>query len=140
METYFRQEILEGNMLRPFKTNPFLSPIFISPLCTVDKKEYIEHRVITDLSYPKGNSINNLIPKGHYLGEPTNLTYPRVDDLVDIIKTKGRGCLLFKRDLRKAYRQIKVDPGDINALGLSWGDNLFFDLSAVMGISSSALM
>ncbi len=103
MDTYFRQEILEGNMLGPFKTNPFSSPIFISPLCTVYKKDSIECRVITDLSYPKGNSINDLIPKGKYLGEPTNLTYPRVDDLVDIIKTKGRGCLLFKRDLRKAY-------------------------------------
>ncbi len=49
METYFRQEILEGNMLGPFKTNPFSSPIFISPLCTVDKKDSIERRVITDL-------------------------------------------------------------------------------------------
>ncbi len=103
METYFRQEILEGNMLGPFKTNPLSSPIFISPLCTMDKKDSIERRVITDLSYPKGNSINDLIPKWQYLREPTNLTYPRVDDLVDIIKTKGRGCLLFKRDLRKAY-------------------------------------
>ncbi len=55
IETYFRQEIIEGNMLGPFKTNPFLSSIFISSLCTVDKKDSIESRVITNLSYPKGS-------------------------------------------------------------------------------------
>ncbi len=127
-------------MLGPFKINPFSSPIFISPLCTVDKTDCIEHRVITDLSYPKGNSINDQIPKGQYLGKPINLTYPRLDDLVEIIKTKGRGFLLFKHDLRRAYFHIKVDPGDVNDLGLSWGDHMFFDLSAVMHMSSSALM
>ena len=29
-----------------------------------------------------------------------------------VIKTKGKGCLLFKRDLKRAYRQICVDPKD----------------------------
>ena len=138
--TYLSQEVSEGAMLGPFKLNPLSSHIFISPLCTVEKKDSSERRIITDLSFPEGNSVNDRISKGQYLGEPINLSYARVDDLVDIIKEKGKGCLLFKRDLRRAYRQIRIDPGDINVLGLSWNSNLYFDLSAVMGMSSSALM
>ena len=63
-----------------------------------------------DLSWPCGHSVNDGIPKDSYLGVPFNISYPSVDVIVDAIIAQGPGCQLFKRDLRKAYRQFPIDP------------------------------
>ena len=55
--------------------------------------------------------------KEEYLGQEANLKYPSVDHLVKINMKKGHGCLIFKRDLKRAYRQISVCPADIPLLG-----------------------
>ena len=62
-------------------------------------------------------AVNEDISKEFYLESKISLTFPRVDDLVEIMKRNGRQCLLFKRDLKRAYRQIPVDPGDVSLLG-----------------------
>ena len=55
-----------------------------------------------------------------------------------MIKTKGRNCHIFKRDLRRAYRQIPIDPGDINLVGFHWINHRFVDRVLSMGLRSSA--
>ena len=55
----------------------------------MSKRGTLEKRVILDLSFPAGNSVNDLISKEFYLGNKINLTYPKVDNLVGIIKDKG---------------------------------------------------
>lgn len=67
-----------------------------------------------DLSFPKGHAVNDYVDKNKYLGESTQIIFPKVDDFVELIKAKGRGCLLFKKDLKRAYRQISIDPKDYN--------------------------
>ena len=84
----------------------------MSTLNSVPKTDSEDRRIILDLSFPKGYSINDYFSKDFYLGEKISLSYPGVDDLVNIIKCKGRGCLLFKRDLRRFYRQIRIDIED----------------------------
>jgi hypothetical protein len=44
-------------------------------------------------------SVNEFIWKEFYLGKKIELSYPKVDDLVGIIKEKGPDCLIFKKDL-----------------------------------------
>ncbi len=73
-----------------------------------------------DLGYPPGHSINYMIDPSEYLGTPSWLRYPKVDDLVDLIKKKGRGCALMKRDLSRAFHELPVDSGDFNLLGWTW--------------------
>ena len=51
----------------------------------------------------------------------------------------GRGCLLYKRDLRKAYRQFPVDPHDYHLLGYTWGGQYYFDTVLTMGLRSAAM-
>ena len=46
---------------------------------------------------------------------------------------------MFKRDLKRAYRQIPVDPGDIHVLGYKWDNKLYFDTALPMGLKSAAL-
>jgi hypothetical protein len=49
--------------------NPFDCQFKISPLNSVTKKDSSERRVILDLSFPTGCSVNDNISKDIYLGE-----------------------------------------------------------------------
>ena len=96
----------------------------------------MERRVILDLSYPRSNSVNDMISNESYVGVKTNLHYPVKDDLVRLIKIKGRGCHLFKKDLKRAYRQIPIDPCDIDKLGYERDGRFYFDRVLNMGLRS----
>lgn len=135
---YLNIEQEAGAIIGPFEENPLCTQIKLSPLNTVPKRDSEERRIILDLSLPKGNSVNSHIPKDSYLGKPVNLTYPKVDDLVQLVKEKGKGCFLFKRDLKRAYRQIPIDPGDIHLVGYMWKGKIFFDRVLSMGLRSAA--
>ncbi len=93
-----------------------------------------------DCSFPPGNAVNDYIDKNSYLGIATDLKYPSVDKFSALIRKKGAGSLLFKRDLRKAYRQIKIDPRDIPMLGFMWQGQLFFYTVLAMGLRSAAFI
>ena len=131
--------VANGSLLGPLTENPFGEEAFFSPLGTVPKHDPSERRIIMDLSCPHGKAVNDFIPRSEFLGEPYSLRYPRVDNLVNIIKRKGRGCALWKRDLKKAYRQLVwTDPQDVNFLGFRWKGKYYFDLTGPMGLRSSA--
>ena len=91
-----------------------------------------------DLSYPPGRSINDGIPKDSYLDINEKLTLPSVDGLADRIMKLGRGCKVFKIDLSRAYRQMKMDPGDVHWLGYVYKGRFYFDCTLSMGSRSSA--
>ena len=96
MNTYLRKESFNKAIIGPFKDNPFQSGIKISPLNTVPKKDTTERRVILDLSFPKGASLNDFISKDEYLGENIELVYPKVDDFIQLIRQKGQGCFFIQ--------------------------------------------
>ena len=136
---YLQEETSGGAVVGPFKLNPFSHNIVISPLNTVAKKDTSERRVILDLSWPVGKGVNSHIPKDSYLGVETSLRFPTVDSLVEIVKRKGSGCLMFKKDLKRAYRQLPVDPKDWNCLGYKWKGHIFLDMALPMGLRSACL-
>ena len=82
--------------------------------------------------------MNDGIPKNSYLDSAVDLSFPRVDDLVELIKIHGQGCHLYKRDLKRAYRQIPVDPGDVPLLGYCFEEYFYFDKFLSMGLRSAA--
>ena len=51
----------------------------------------------------------------------------------------GSGCLLFKRDLQRAYRQFPIDPFDYPLLGCQWNNALYFDVVLPMGLKSATM-
>jgi len=67
------------------------------------------------------------------------LTYPTIDSIADAVVAVGAGCKLYKRDLRKAYRQFPVDPRDYPLLGYTWEGQLYFDTVLTMGLRSAAM-
>ena len=110
--------------------------LYCLPSILSQKKETSERRIILDLSFPKGMAIIDSVSKDFYLGERVSLTYPGVDDLVNLIKIKGKGCLLFKKDLRRYYRQIGIDFGDASLVGFSFNGKIYFDKVLSMGLKS----
>ena len=77
-------------------------------------------RVIIDLSWPLGLSVNAGIDKNSYLDSDFALTFPTVNDKTAELKKLGRGALLYKVDVSHTFRHVKVDPGDFDLLGLEW--------------------
>ena len=138
MLLYLKKEFENNAIIGPFKNNPFNSGLKISPLNSVPKKDTTERRVILDLSYPRGHSVNNFISKDEYMGKKIELVYPKVDDFIELIKQKGRGCLLFSRDLRRAYRQIPLCPLDYPLVSFIWKKHIFCDCVLSMGSRSAA--
>ena len=43
-----------------------------------------------------------------------------MDDITAQLKRLGRGALLYKIDVSRAFRHVNVDPGDYDLLGLEW--------------------
>ena len=138
IEKFLQDETNLGRVLGPFPSSPFNAPVIISPLNTTEKRDSTERRIILDLTYPGVNSVNTSISKDEYLGQQVCLKYPTVDDLIWQINVHGPGCLLFKRDLRKAYRQIPIDPGDVPKLAYMWRGEMYADRVLSMGLRSAA--
>ena len=67
-------------------------------------------RIIIDLSWPLGASVNADLDKTSYLGSAFSLTFPTVADITAELTRLGRGALLFKVDISGAFRHVKVDP------------------------------
>ena len=78
VKTMIDKEIELGKVKGPFDLKPFLS-FWISPLGLVPKKDNT-FRLIHDLSYPRGNSVNSNIPR-----EMATVKYETFDDLCNII-------------------------------------------------------
>jgi len=138
VEDYIRTETNQSRIIGPFLSNPFECTIAISPLNSLEKKGSSDRRIITDLSFPDGRAVNCGINKDEYLGKHIRTQYPTVDNLVELILRHGRGCKLYKRDMRKAFRQIRVDPGDIHLLSFRWNDMIYCDTVLAMGLRSAA--
>ena len=104
LNKYVIKELKKGAIMGPYDNIPFKSKIGISPLSTRPKKNSSECRVILDLSFPEGHSVNDGIQKDYYLGMEAKLTFPRVDDLaLRIYELKG-DCALFKINLSRYFR------------------------------------
>ena len=123
-------------ILGPFEVAPIAGLCF-SPIMTVPKDED-KRRVIVDFSYPSGSSINDGIPLSTYLGDSAEFSLPSVQAMVDRINELGQGCLLYKRDLKGAFRQFSIDPGDYRFCGLQWNGKVWVDTRLAMGLRSSA--
>ena len=89
-----------------------------------------------DLSWPPGRSVNNGINKDCYLGRKVKLKFPKVDDLARCIYQLGPGCLQFKTDLHRAFRQMYIDMLDIPLVGFKWRGKYYYDKVLSMGSKS----
>ena len=137
MTKYIEKETRYKAVLGPFDKIPFTHNIGISPLSSRPKKGSQDRRVILDLSFPIGDSVNDGIPKDTYMGFQARLTFPKTDELAFRIFQLGEGCYMFKIDLSRYFRQIPLDPGDYSLIGYVIDGKIYFDKVLPMGMRSA---
>ncbi|KAK3732238.1 hypothetical protein QZH41_001624 [Actinostola sp. cb2023] len=137
VDKFLAKEVSLGATAGPFLQNPLDLPLATSPLSAVPKRDSTDKRIVMDLSFPTALSVNDGIPNDNFLGESYTLTYPTIHSLLDLVRQHGNGCLLYKLDLRRAYRQFPVDPRDYHLLGLWWKDMYFIDMRLPFGLRSA---
>ena len=107
---FIQKELSLDALLGPFGAPPFSPWTKISPLMTRDKPSGDGKRVIIDLSFPPGRSVNDGVGKNFFQGRDLTYTLPSPLDLAEEILKAGRSALLWKADLERAYRQMRIDP------------------------------
>ena len=91
--------------------------------------------LILDQSVPEGRSVNDGIQT-----ELASLTCVSVDDVVAEVVKRGRGTLIAKMDVKRAYRNIPVHPQDRHLLGMHWKGEIFVDMVLPFGLRSAPLL
>ena len=139
---YIEVELAHRALAGPFEELPV--PYFhTSPLMTRTKKDSVHRWVIMDLSWPKGFAINDSIDPANYLDGPANIKLPTADCMVDRLLLLGDGAFMYKTDLARGYRQLRVDPWDWPLLGFRHGGRCYMDLCPPppppLGLRTSAM-
>ena len=135
---FLEKEVRLGAMLGPFEAPPFEGWARANPLMTRPKRESSELRVILDLSFPQGSSVNTGIPGGILDNHQFKLRLPTLADLAHKIVKYGRGCLLYKVDLSRAYRQLRSCPRDWPFLMVEWEGKPYVDVAISFGLRHGA--
>lgn len=135
---FVRTEMDHGALLGPFDSCPFHPWTRISPVMTRSKKDSTDRRIIVDLSFPIGASVNDGIDPLDHLGKDITYSLPTIMDLITQIQIQGKGCFLWKADLTRAYRQLRSDPADAPLLGIKVDGKIYLDRCPPFGCRSSA--
>ena len=107
IDAYIEEELKYDALLGPFEKCPI--PLgHCSPFMSRPKPNSERRRVIVDLSWPLGSSVNAGIDKTSYLGSAFSLTFPTVDHITTELTRLGRGALIFKVDVSRALGKSKL--------------------------------
>ena len=126
-----KKEVALGRYVGPFPRPPF-NKFVCSPLGLVPKKEPGQFRLIHDLSFPKGGSVNSAIPP-----ENTRVSYQNIETVIDLVVKYGRHCLMAKADIEDAFRLLCINPDDYHFLVFSVDGKFYYDRSLAMGVASA---
>ena len=133
IQHFIDTELSYNAILGPFDKPPII-PMHISPIMTRPKKNSEKRRIVVDLSWPRSMSVNDGIPINEYLGKPINLTLPTIDYMSSRVRELGRGCYLYKLDLSRGYRQLRLDPLDWPIMSIRHRGDIYMDLCPPFGL------
>ena len=132
IDKYLAAEIQARRVVGPFETPP-CPEIHTSRFGVIPKKgKPNSWRLILDLSFPSDHSVNDGISKSDF-----PVVYSTVQDAIRMIIRTGKGALMAKVDIEKAYRIVPIRPEDRYLLGMKWRDKYFVDLALPFGLRSA---
>jgi len=105
-----KYEITLGRIAGSFMLRP-ISNWRISPMGLVPKKTS-GWSLLTHLSYPSGNSVNDFIDENL-----TNVQYSKFDNVICIIQTLDEHVKIGNIHINAAFRLFPCYPGDFDLLG-----------------------
>lgn len=100
IEKKLQEDLASGRVTQV--QDPPTPPFICSPLGLVPKYDEGWRR-IHHLSHPPGKSVNDYIPDG--AGE---MRYTRFQEVLQLVTQAGRNCIILKRDVKDAFRNIPV--------------------------------
>ena len=115
------EEISLGRVAGPFLDLP-IQNLIVSPIGLVPKSCPGDFRLIFDLSYPKGQSVNSGISH-----EDASVSYTKFDEITRLVCEEGPGSYLIKIDIKSAFRLLPINPEDFCLLGMKFKDQFFVD-------------
>lgn len=128
-----QKEVELGRMLGPFINKP-ISTLRISPIGLVEKSDK-SWRLITHLSHPKDESVNDFIED-----QFCTVKYSSFDKVLNMISSLGRSAELAKIDIRQAFRLLVVNPADFDLLGIKFEDKYYVDKCLPQGCRISCFL
>ena len=134
IDKFLKTGIKKCDLVGPFKASPFEN-IHVSPLMTAPKKPS-SRRPVFDATFGD-HSLNNNTPSDHYLGQPMEYAYPRIEDFKSLVLEKGSGCCIWKRDLSRFFLQIPLCPVEYPKVMFVWRQVLFFFAGLMFGLRNS---
>ncbi len=126
------EDLSRGRLVGPWTSPPCIGFVS-SPLGA-----FVRHggsgkvRVIHDLSFPPGRSVNDSINPDEF-----RLQYKSIDDAVCICMTYKEPCYLAKSDLRAAFKHVLVNPRFWHKLGFQWRDRFYASACLPFGLRAS---
>ena len=113
VQQYLADELAKNRFLGPFPPGQ-IEDIHVNRFGVIPKGHTSKWRLITDLSFPEGLSLNNVIDLGF-----CSLTYTSVDDVALIVSRLRKGTLMAKIDIEAAYRLLPIHPRSTPTTGYS---------------------
>lgn len=104
------KEVKAGRMTGPHSQPPY-STFIQSPITLIKKKgsesldPYENTRLIIDLSWPRGQSLNDFTPD-----RVKKVNYPSFDKSILMCLKEGRGCHLARTDCKSAFLMLPLAP------------------------------
>ena len=98
VDEYILKELNRGPIASPFLCEP-IKELHINRSGLIPKQLAGEWRMIIDLSFPRGSSVNDFIPDSE-----VSVKYRSVDDAIAMIIKCGRGAMMAKFGMKSASR------------------------------------
>ena len=130
VSTHLATECSRGHTAGPYESPP-CHPLRTSGIGVVEKKSG-GHRLIVHMSAPSGASVNDCIDRDQF-----HLAYITVDDIIKHVCKFGKGALIYKVDIKHAFRNIPVRKCDWPLLGMQWNGKYYVDKVLPFGLRSS---
>lgn len=124
------QDLACGRVIPITQTSPLISsPLGLAPKANGDLRR-IHH-----LSYPRGQSVNDFIPR-----EAVRLKYATLANVLTRICRAGRGAVIIKKDIMDAFRNIPVAPHQRWLLCFQWEGVFYQETCLPFGLSTSPFL
>ena len=139
IDHYLTTEIAHRALYGPYD-HPPISGLHLSPMITRPQPTSTHRRVIIDLSWSLGQSVNAPLSSSIHVNFVCSLPYPTIDAMVQaaVAADNNGTCFIFKVDLEHAFGNLRVDPNDYALLGLGWHDRHYIDCGIPFGLKSGS--
>ena len=104
----------------------------INRVGVIPKGQSKKWRVIMDLSYPPGHSVNDAIHP-----DLCSMVYTTVDRVAQRVMQLGNGALMAKVNIEVAYCLVPLHAQDRPLLGVRWEGLIYLDAMLPFGLWSA---